>query len=74
MNGSPPSPAPAVDAPTDLVYSFKISRRAHPKEFRNLWELIVKTPADTKPVQLIDADSLETVIARLRWVFEQDGL
>lgn len=59
---------------TDLTYSFKISRRATPKEFRNLWELIVKTPTDTKPMQLIDADSLETLISRIRLIFEQDGL
>lgn len=59
---------------TDLTYTFKISRRAYPKEFRNLWELCVRTPTDSKISQLIDADSLETIISRIRLIFEQDGL
>lgn len=61
-------------AETDLVYRFQISRRAHPAEFKNLWQLIAKTPSDDGPIELIDADSLETVINRLRYVFEADGL
>ena len=76
MIEAPKTPPAVVQSPaeTDLTYSFKISRRAYPKEFRNLWELIVKTPTDTKPMQLIDADSLETIISRIRLIFEQDGL
>lgn len=59
---------------TDLVYMFKISRRAHPVQFKNLWQLIVKTPSDEKAVEIIDADSLDTVVNRLRSIFEDDGL
>lgn len=59
---------------TDLVYKFTISRRAYPPQFRNLWQLLVKTPTDSKQTELIDADSLETIISRIRLIFEQDGL
>jgi hypothetical protein len=67
---------PTIDTEpeVDLVYTFKISRKAKPKEFRNLWALSVKTPTDTKQIEIIDADSLETIISRIRWCFEQDGL
>ena len=78
-NGSSPvSKAPALvvtDKPLhDLVYQFKVSRRANPSEFRNLWQLIVKTPNDSQPMELVDADLLSTVIDKIRLVFEQDGL
>lgn len=72
---SVPNPAGPESLPaTDLVYRFQIARRANPKEFKNLWQLIAKTPTDKEPVELIDADTLETVISRLRYIFEADGL
>jgi len=58
----------------DLVYIFKVSRRANPVEFKNLWQLVVKTPSDPNPIELVDADSLSTVIAKIGLVFEEDGL
>lgn len=63
-----------ADAGKDLVYRFKISRRATPLEFRNLWELAVKGPDDKDWRVEIDADMLSTVITRINYIFEQDGL
>lgn len=58
----------------DLVYRFKVSRLAAPKEFKNLWELAFIGPEDKDYVVPIDADALSVVIDRIRFVFEQDGL
>ena len=58
----------------DLVYRFKVSRRAAPVEFRNLWELAFKGPQDKDWQVAIDADMLSTVISRINHIFEQDGL
>jgi hypothetical protein len=58
----------------DLVYRFKISRRANPIEFRNLWELAFKGPQDKDYAVVIDADMLSTVISRINYIFEADGL
>ena len=59
---------------TDIQYEFKISRRTEPKEVRNLWDLDVKGPTDADFVRVCDADSLSTCIAKMGFVFEQDGL
>lgn len=69
------SPAHVVsDKPLhDLVYQFKVSRRAG-GNFRNLWQLVVKTPSVPQPMELVDADLLSTVIDKIRLVFEEDGL
>jgi len=56
----------------DLEYQFKISRRANPKEFRNLWELQVKTPTDKEFMVVVDADMLSTVLGKVMYVFEAD--
>ena len=71
--------ATAPDATTpasakDLVYQFRISRRASPAEFRNLWELAFKGPGDKDWQIAIDADMLSTAITRINYIFEQDGL
>lgn len=58
----------------DLVYRFRISRVTTPEVFRNLWELSVKTPQDKDWITVIDADMLSTVISRIGYIFEQDGL
>lgn len=59
---------------TDLVYEFKISRRSSPIEVRNLWDLEVKTPTDESYVKVVDADALSTIIDKVGYVFEKDGL
>jgi len=59
---------------TDLTYEFRISRRAEPKEVRNLWDLDVKGPNDDSFIRVVDADMLSTCIAKMGFVFEQDGL
>ena len=63
-----------AEATKDLVYTFRISRRAAPIEFRNLWELAYKSPEDKEWQVLIDADMLSTVITHINYIFEQDGL
>lgn len=57
----------------DLTYVFEISRVAD-GEFKNLWRLAVKTPADEALVEVVDADALSTCIAKVGYIFEQDGL
>ena len=57
----------------DLMYQFTISRVAE-GQFKNLWRLTVKTPTDSEAVELVDADSLSTVISKIGYIFEQDGL
>lgn len=57
----------------DLSYSFRISRVAE-GNFKNLWMLEVKTPKDDVFVEVVDADMLSTLIAKIGYVFEQDGL
>ncbi len=56
----------------DVVYEFKISRVAE-GNFKNLWKLEVKSPADESLKELVDADSLSTCIDKLQLVFEVDG-
>lgn len=58
----------------DLKYVFEVSRCVKPVEFKNLWRLAVKTPQESNYTEVIDADSLGTVIDRIRYLFEQDGL
>jgi hypothetical protein len=57
----------------DVEYSFKISRIAD-GSFKNLWRLEVLTPKDETFVEVVDADSLSTVIDKIGYIFEQDGL
>jgi hypothetical protein len=57
----------------DLVYEFKISR-CRAGSFKNLWRLQAKTPEGKKLEEIIDADMLSTVIDRIRYIFEADGL
>ena len=59
---------------TDLTYSFRISRRKLPIEVRNLWDLEVKTPSDEDWVKIVDADALSTILDKIGYIFEQDGL
>ena len=64
----------SVEGGKDLAYEFRISRRASPPEFRNLWELAAKLPEDKHFSIVIDADMLGTCIDRIRYIFERDGL
>jgi hypothetical protein len=57
----------------DLKYVFAISRVAE-GNFKNLWRLEVKTPNDTELVEIVDADSLSTVLGKISLVFEAEGL
>jgi hypothetical protein len=59
---------------TDNEYQFTIRRHVAPKEISNLWELKVQGPNDKEPITLIDADSLSTVLTRVQYIFEADGL
>ena len=59
---------------TDIAYEFKIERNALPKEIANLWNLYVKGPGDDKFVKIVDADMLSTCIAKVGFIFDQDGL
>jgi hypothetical protein len=54
--------------PTDIEYTFVVKRSAEPKEVSNLWSLWVNGE------QIVDNDTLSTVIAKMGFVFEQDGL
>jgi hypothetical protein len=58
----------------DVVYKFVIKRRAQPVEFRNLWQLLVKGPRDETFLEVVDADSLSTVLGKIGYVFEREGL
>ena len=57
----------------DLVYSFSIERSAD-GPFKNLWTLKAQTPADAEPIVICDNDNLSTCIAKIGYIFEQDGL
>lgn len=57
----------------DLKYTFIVSRVAE-GNFKNLWKLEIKTPTDNDFVEIVDADMLSTIIAKIGFVFEQDGL
>lgn len=59
---------------TDLRYEFKITRHTEPKEIANLWDLDVKGPADDEWVKVCQADMLGTCVAKVSFIFEQDGL
>lgn len=57
----------------DLTYQFEISRVAE-GNFKNLWNLKVQTPEDSHMIEVVDADSLSTVLSKIGLVFEVDGL
>jgi hypothetical protein len=57
----------------DLAYCFRISRVAE-GNFKNLWQLEVKTPNDADYVEIVDADMLSTILSKIGYVFEQEGL
>jgi len=57
----------------DLNYTFVI-RRVADGNFKNLWQLEVKTPSDVDFVEVVDADSLSTVLGKISLVFEAEGL
>ena len=57
----------------DLSYTFVIQRVAD-GAFKNLWKLEVQTPSDESFVEVCDADNLSTCIAKIGYIFEQDGL
>lgn len=57
----------------DIKYVFEISRVAE-GNFKNLWRLRVQTPNEPELIEMVDADSLSTVLGKVGFVFEQDGL
>jgi hypothetical protein len=57
----------------DISYTFVIGRVQEPVEFRNLWELRVKTPDEQMETVNIDADSLDMVLDRVRHILATDG-
>ncbi len=56
----------------DVEYVFTV-RRVAEGNFKNLWQLEVKTPS-TDTVEVVDADMLSTVLSKIGFIFEQDGL
>lgn len=57
----------------DLTYRFEVSRVAE-GNFKNLWRLRIQTPSDVEFVEIVDADMLSTVLSKIGYVFEQEGL
>jgi hypothetical protein len=57
----------------DVVYEFRVSRMRE-GSFKNLWALEAKNPDQKEYVEIVDADMLSTVIDKIRFIFEQDGL
>ncbi len=55
----------------DTAYEFKIQRHST-GSFKNLWRLSLKAPGESQYVEIIDADSLSTVIGRIGFIFEED--
>jgi hypothetical protein len=58
---------------TDVEYVFKVTRCSEPAEVRNLWNLEISTPTEPKLTELVNADSLSTVLSKITFVVEQDG-
>ena len=61
------------DKEHDSEYSF-IIRRVVKGNFRNLWQLCVSTPEIPVMTEIVDADSLSTILGKIQMVFEADGL
>ena len=59
---------PAFAKTTDIEYTFVVTRTIAPKEVANLWSLTVNGE------KVVDNDALSTVIAKIGYIFEQDGL
>lgn len=57
----------------DNEYSFVI-RRVAEGNFKNLWQLKAKTPTSDGFIEIVDADMLATVLSKIGFMFEQDGL
>lgn len=57
----------------DLTYRFEVSRVAE-GNFKNLWRLRIQTPTDESFIEIVDADMLSTVLSKIGYVFEQEGL
>jgi len=53
---------------TDLEYTFVVKRTIAPKEVANLWSLYLNGEC------VVDNDALSTVVAKIGYIFEQDGL
>ncbi len=60
---------PKFSATVDSKYTFEIARIVE-GNFKNLWRLRISTPEFT---ELVDADSLSTVISKIGYVLERDG-
>jgi hypothetical protein len=56
----------------DSKYVFEISRITN-GNFKNLWQLKIATPEIPELTELVDADSLSTVMGKINYVLERDG-
>jgi len=56
----------------DVVFEFKVKRHAS-GNFRNLWDLEVKTPNDVEFETVVDADSLSMAIDKIGYILERNG-
>lgn len=57
----------------DLEFKFHV-RRVAEGNFKGLWQLEAKLPDSTEFVEIVDCDHLSTVISKIGYVFEQEGL
>ena len=64
---------PQFQVTHDSKYCFEISRVTQ-GNFRNLWRLAVSTPEIPDMTEIVDADSLSTILGKIQMVFEADGL
>jgi hypothetical protein len=63
---------PSFNVTHDSKYTFEISRVVA-GNFRNLWRLRVGTPDQPELTELVDADSLSTVMGKMNYILERDG-
>lgn len=57
----------------DLEFKFNV-RRVAEGNFKGLWQLEVKLPNTETYVEVVDCDHLSTVISKIGYIFEQEGL
>jgi|WetSurMetagenome_2_1015567.scaffolds.fasta_scaffold153635_2 hypothetical protein len=55
----------------DRTFVFKI-RRHKDGSFKNLWSLSAKLEGQ-EPIEIVDADALDTCIDKIGFLFEQEG-
>ncbi len=55
----------------DVSFEFKIKRHGLGSQFKNLWDLEVKTPGQEDFETIVNADSLSMAIDKIGYIFEQ---